>query len=222
MINARSTLQNISIISKVRISEISLWSFCMYLNIFPCAWIKLKNSIDICTTCRVFKLFDVFQTCLTYSSHILYSHVSNSMSQKVFHILYPKYVSNVFHSSCRISINSDSINIISVQFSHSVVSNSLWSHGLQHTRPPCLSPLLEFTQAHVHWVGDAIQPSHHLAVSYLFAFSYCSWGSQGKNTVIFQCGNFNHVIQQIIISTIGMWAWALFYIPAYLLFYFFN
>ena len=28
----------------------------------------------------------------------------------------------------------------SVQFSHSVVSNSLWPHGIQHTRPPCLSP----------------------------------------------------------------------------------
>ena len=25
---------------------------------------------------------------------------------------------------------------------HSVVSNSLWSHGLQHTRPPCPSPTL--------------------------------------------------------------------------------
>ena len=29
---------------------------------------------------------------------------------------------------------------ISVQFSHSVVSNSLWSHELQHARPPCPSP----------------------------------------------------------------------------------
>ena len=28
----------------------------------------------------------------------------------------------------------------SVQFSHSVVSNSLWPHGLQHARPPCPSP----------------------------------------------------------------------------------
>ena len=27
-----------------------------------------------------------------------------------------------------------------VQFSHSVVSHSLWPHGLQHARPPCLSP----------------------------------------------------------------------------------
>jgi len=29
---------------------------------------------------------------------------------------------------------------ISVQFSHSVMSNSLWSHGLQHARLPCPSP----------------------------------------------------------------------------------
>ena len=29
---------------------------------------------------------------------------------------------------------------ISVQFSHSVVSDSLWPHGLQHATPPCLSP----------------------------------------------------------------------------------
>ena len=30
--------------------------------------------------------------------------------------------------------------VSSVQFSHSVVSNFLWPHGLQHTRPPCPSP----------------------------------------------------------------------------------
>jgi len=30
--------------------------------------------------------------------------------------------------------------ISSVQFSHSVISNSLWPHGLQHARPPCPSP----------------------------------------------------------------------------------
>ena len=35
--------------------------------------------------------------------------------------------------------NSNS-SIGSVQFSHSVVSDSLWPHGLQHTRPPCPSP----------------------------------------------------------------------------------
>ena len=30
----------------------------------------------------------------------------------------------------------------SVQFSSSVVSNSSWPHGLQHTWPPCPSPTL--------------------------------------------------------------------------------
>ena len=31
-------------------------------------------------------------------------------------------------------------NMLSVQFSHSFVSNSLWSHESQHARPPCPSP----------------------------------------------------------------------------------
>ena len=31
-------------------------------------------------------------------------------------------------------------NISSVQFSHSVMPDSLWPHGLQHARPPCPSP----------------------------------------------------------------------------------
>ena len=47
-----------------------------------------------------------------------------------------------------------------VQFSHSVMSNSLQPHGLQHARLPCPSPTPELAQTHVHQVGDAIQPSH--------------------------------------------------------------
>ena len=35
---------------------------------------------------------------------------------------------------------SDQYRRRSVQFSHSVMSNSLWSHGLQHARLPCPSP----------------------------------------------------------------------------------
>ena len=50
-----------------------------------------------------------------------------------------------------------------VQFSHSVVSDSLWYHGMQHARLPCPSPTPEFTQTHVHWVGDGIQQSHLLS-----------------------------------------------------------
>ena len=52
---------------------------------------------------------------------------------------------------------------VSVQFSHSGTSDSLWPHEWQHARPPCPSPAPEFTQSHVHRVGDAIQPSHPLS-----------------------------------------------------------
>ena len=37
------------------------------------------------------------------------------------------------------------IKQVSIQFSHAVVSDSLWPHGLQHTRLPCLSPMLQFS-----------------------------------------------------------------------------
>ena len=46
-------------------------------------------------------------------------------------------------------------------FSHSAVSDSLRSNGLQHARLPCPS-LSEFAETHAHWIGDAIQSSHLL------------------------------------------------------------
>ena len=48
----------------------------------------------------------------------------------------------------------------SVQFSRSVMSDSLRPHESQLARPPVHHQLLEFTQTHVHRVSDAIQPSH--------------------------------------------------------------
>ena len=51
----------------------------------------------------------------------------------------------------------------SLQFIRLVVSDSLRPHESQHSRPPCPSYLPEFTQTHVHQVGDAIQPSHPLS-----------------------------------------------------------
>ena len=47
----------------------------------------------------------------------------------------------------------------SVQFSHSVVSDSLQPHGLQHARLPCGSPLLELAQTHVI---ELLMPSNHV------------------------------------------------------------
>ena len=51
----------------------------------------------------------------------------------------------------------------SVQFSRSVVSDSLRLHELQHTRPPCPSATPGVHSDSVHWVSDAIQPSHPLS-----------------------------------------------------------
>ena len=48
----------------------------------------------------------------------------------------------------------------SVQFSCSVISNTLWPHEPQHTRRPCPSPTSRAIQTHVYWAGNAIQLSH--------------------------------------------------------------
>ena len=55
----------------------------------------------------------------------------------------------------------------SVQFSRSVLSDSLWPHGLQHTRPPCPSP--------IPWVYSNSCPSsqwcHPIILSSVIPFS---------------------------------------------------
>ena len=49
-----------------------------------------------------------------------------------------------------------------VQFS-SVAQSCPTLRPHKHARPPCPSQLPDFTQTHVHRVGDAIQPSHPLS-----------------------------------------------------------
>ena len=48
---------------------------------------------------------------------------------------------------------------------------------------PVHHQLLEFTQTHEH-IGYLPTWGVPLSVSYHFVFSYCSWGSQGKNTEV--------------------------------------
>ena len=55
----------------------------------------------------------------------------------------------IFKKQCRI--------FSSVQFSHSVVSDSLWPHGLQHARPPCPSPTPRALMS-----IQSVMPSNHL------------------------------------------------------------
>jgi len=83
----------------------------------------------------------------------------------------------------------------SVQSSHSVVSDSLQPMDCSTPGPPIHRQLLELTQTHVHWVGDATQPSHCLSSPYLPAlklsqhqglFKWVSSLHQGARVLEFQ------------------------------------
>ena len=101
----------------------------------------------------------------------LWGSLCNSLkSQSVDYTLsiknLPSYCSS--HHECTADFQIP--RLMSVQFSHSVLSNSLWSHGLQHARRP-YRQLPELTWTHVHCVGDAIQPSLPLSSPSPLAFN---------------------------------------------------
>ena len=91
-----------------------------------------------------------------YAPHLSgLSHLVSSTRSLLSHLY-------TFSSS---KFNQDSLLIPNccVQFSHSVVSDSLQSHRLQHAGLPVHHQLPELIQTHVHGVGEAIQPSHPLS-----------------------------------------------------------
>ena len=59
----------------------------------------------------------------------------------------------------------------SVQFSCSIVSNTLWPYGLQHARLPCPSPTPRAHSNSCPWRWYAIQPSHALLSPSPLAFN---------------------------------------------------
>ena len=79
---------------------------------------------------------------------------------------------------------------LSVQFSHSVVSDSLWPHELQHARPPCPSPtpgVHSNSRPSSQWCHPAISSSvipfsscpHSLPASESFTMNQLfAWGGQ--------------------------------------------
>ena len=76
---------------------------------------------------------------------------------------------SLLHNATKIANKSFS----SVQFSCSVVSDSLQPHGLQHAGFPVHHQLSELGQTHVHRVSDAIQPSHPLCPLLLLQVTGC-------------------------------------------------
>ena len=77
-------------------------------------------------------------------------------------------------------------------FSCSDVSNSLQPHELQHARLPYPHYLPEFAHTYVHWVGDAIQPSHPLLSPSPPAFSL------SQHQCLFQWVDFSPQVTQVL------------------------
>ena len=80
----------------------------------------------------------------------------------------------------------------SVQFSRSVVSDSLRPHESQHARPCYHHQLSEFTQTYIHRVSDAIQPSHPLSSLFLPA------PNPSQHQSLFQWVNSSHEVAKVL------------------------
>ena len=88
------------------------------------------------------------------------SSSSGSITSDHFYLnswVIPDGLKNIF-----IPLLIDLLTFQSVQFSRSVMSNSLQPDELQHASLPVHQQLPEFTQTRVHRDDDAIQPSHPL------------------------------------------------------------
>ena len=116
----------------------------------PASCIKLALVIWLCM------VMYMFQCCSLKSSHPCLLPLSPKVC--VLHLCL------LCCPACRIVITIFLKSISSVQFSSVARSYpTLQPHELHMPGLPVHHQLLEFTQTHVHWVGDAIQPSHPLS-----------------------------------------------------------
>ena len=78
------------------------------------------------------------------------------------------------------------LSAISVQFSSVAQSCPTLCDPMNHSTPglPVHQQLPEFTQTHVHWVSDTIQPSHSLPSPSLSVFNLSQWWVFSKESVL--------------------------------------
>ena len=83
-----------------------------------------------------------------YEGWILATEITNEYFVLMSHYQPFHPPTNIYSRSARQKVSTwtskskkyHSVQFSSVQFSHSVMSDSLWPHGSQHARPPCPSP----------------------------------------------------------------------------------
>ena len=86
-------------------------------------------------------------------------------------------------------------HFMQVQFSSVTQSCLTLRNSMDHSTPglPVHHQLLEFIQTHIHWVGDAIQPSHPLSSPFPPAFNLSQhqgllWSRKWQPTPVFLPG----------------------------------
>ena len=66
----------------------------------------------------------------------------------------------MYHILCVLRDASKIVLGLLLLFSHPVVSDSLWPHGLQHSRPPCLSPSPKVCPSPFMSIASVMSSSH--------------------------------------------------------------
>ena len=84
------------------------------------------------------------------------------------------------------------VSYMCVQFSRSVMSDSLRPHELQHARPPCPSPTPGVHPDSIHRVRDAIQPSHPQSSTFPPA------PNPSQHQSLFQWVNSSHEVAKVL------------------------
>ena len=133
----------------------------------------LLTVLDLCccaltsSSCGGWGVLSSWVAQLCHSGASLVKHRLSSMgSLAVMHRLSCSVACGIFSlNQCHLQVDTQTLDHQgspgSVQFSHSSMSDSLQPFGLQHLLVH--HQLQEFTQIHVHWVSDTIQPSHPLS-----------------------------------------------------------
>ena len=85
----------------------------------------------------------------------------------------------------------ETVQFSSVQFSSFAQSCLTLCNSMNCSMPglPVHHQLLEFTQTHVHWVGDAIQPSHPLSSPFPPAFNLSQHSGSFQMSQLFASGS---------------------------------
>ena len=143
----------------------------------PClhsgSWTWLKKQWQLCwaTDFKMNNYMAIPCCLLQILLHVTQPLLHSSKWSHIFFLTYPASFTWSFTSikTLERSLNAFSHQFSSVQFSRSVVSDSLWPHESQHARPPCPSPtpgVHSDSRPSSQWCHPAISSS-------VVPFSYC-------------------------------------------------